>query len=123
MSIPRGTKQAVGLREVADRFGVTFETVKSWWKRGHLLGRATEGSARTRVVIPIEVVEFYLRYFRLPNKLDLYRCGALSRGFLSELSGPDGGLSELEDEAADQGVVASCPVIPSQDVSKSICAP
>jgi len=123
MSIPRGTKRAVGLREVAERFGVTFETVKCWWKRGHLLGRASEGHARTRVVVPVEVVDFYLRYFRLPTKLDLFQCGALSRDFLLELSGPDGGLHELSEEAAARGVVASAPGLPGPGVSKSICAP
>jgi hypothetical protein len=49
------------------------------------------------VLVPIEVVEFYLRYFRLPTKRDLFDAGVFSREFLLELMGPDGGLSEDSD--------------------------
>src|SRR5690606_29182783 len=94
MPIPRGTRQALGLREVAKRLGVARVTVKRWWLDGRLVGRQSEGTMRPRVVVPVEVVEFYLRYFRLPSRLDLHNVGALSRDFLLELGGPDGGLSE-----------------------------
>lgn len=96
MPIPQGTRQLMELRDVAKRLGTTYETVRHWWKRGRLLGRHTEGRMRKRVTVPIEVVDFYLRYFRLPTRLDLYQAGVLSRTFLLELSGPDGGLGELE---------------------------
>ncbi len=95
MSIPRGTQRFAGLREVAERMGLTHATVKHWWKEGRLIGRVTEGATRPRVVVPVEVVDFYLRYFRLPTKLDLFEVGALTREYLLELGGPDGGLSEL----------------------------
>ena len=94
MPIPRGTRQLVALREVAERLGTTLDTTKHWWRSGHLVGRLTEGRVRRRVTIPIEVVEFYLRYHRLPSKLDLYQADVLSREYLLELSGPDGGLAE-----------------------------
>jgi hypothetical protein len=82
--------------------------VKHWWKRGRLLGRVTEGRVRKRVAVPIEVVEFYLRYFRLPTRRDLYETGALSRSFLMELRGPDGGLCDLEqDDGAATGAAGA----------------
>ena len=65
MPIPEGTRQFVGLREIAERLGLTHATVKHWWKEGRLIGRVTEGATRPRVVVPIEVLNFYLRYFRL----------------------------------------------------------
>ena len=95
MTIPQGTRKLVELREVAERLGTTYETVRHWWKKGRLLGRLTEGKTRKRVTVPIEVVEFYLRYFRLPTRLDLYEAGGLSEAFLRELTGPDGGLCEV----------------------------
>ena len=98
MPIPRGTRQAMGLREMATRLGVAQVTAKRWWLEGRLVGRTSEGP-QARVVVPAEVADFYLRYFRLPTKLDLLECGALSREFLLELSGPDGGLTEREYEA------------------------
>lgn len=123
MPIPQGTRQAVGLRDIAERVGIKLSTARSWWKTGLLVGKMSEGDARARVVIPVEVLDYYLRYFRLPTKLELFRCGALSRDFLLELGGPDGGLSELEDEVAARGVVNSGVVIPSGRVSKTSCAP
>jgi hypothetical protein len=98
MPIPRGTRQLVELGEVAKRLGTSRETVRFWWKTGRLLGRHTQGRSRKRVTVPIEVVEFYLRYFRLPTRLDLYEAGALSRSFLLELRGPDGGLCDVIEE-------------------------
>ena len=98
MPIPRGTRQLVTLREVAERLGTTPKTVKHWWWRNRLLGRTTHGESRRRVVVPIEVVEFYLRFHRLPTKLELHEAGVLSREYLRSLSGPDGGLSEQLDE-------------------------
>ena len=95
MPIPQGTRQLLELRDVAKRLGASYETVRHWWKKGRLLGRSTEGRTRRRVCVPIEVVEFYLRYFRLPTRLELFETGELSEAFLLELSGPDGGLSEL----------------------------
>ena len=105
MPIPQGTRQFVGLREVAERLGLTHATVKHWWKEGRIIGRVTEGATRSRVVVPIEVVNFYLRYFRLPSKRDLFELGALTREYLLELGGPDGGLSELGSGGPDRGVV------------------
>jgi hypothetical protein len=105
MPIPDGTRQFVGLREVAERVGLTHDTVKHWWKEGQLIGRVTEGATRPRVVVPIEVLNFYLRYFRLPSKRDLFELGALSRAYLLELRGPDGGLLEVDagdDRAGDR---------------------
>jgi hypothetical protein len=99
MAIPEGTRQFVGLREVAERLGLTHEAVKHWWKEGRLIGRVTEGATRPRVVVPIEVLNFYLRYFRLPSKRELFELGALTREYLLELGGPDGGLRELGQEA------------------------
>lgn len=93
-AIPRGTRQALGLREVAAKLGVARATVKRWWKEGRFVGRTSE-DPQARVVVPVEVVEFYLRYFRLPTKLELFEAGVLSREFLAELGGPDGGLCEL----------------------------
>lgn len=98
MPIPQGTRQALGLREVAARLGVAQVTAKRWWLEGRLIGRTSAGP-QARVVVPAEVADFYLRYFRLPTKLDLFELGALSREFLVELCGPDGGLSELEADA------------------------
>jgi len=95
MPIPQGTRQLLELREVALRLGTTYETVRHWWKKGRLLGRLTEGRTRRRVTVPIEVVEYYLRYFRLPTRLELYETGELSEAFLKDLNGPDGGLAEL----------------------------
>ncbi len=34
------------------------------------------------MVVPVEVVDFYLRHIRLPSKLELFETGALSREFL-----------------------------------------
>jgi hypothetical protein len=102
MTIPRGTRQFIGLSEAAHRLGLTRESVKHWWKEGHLIGRVTGGDRRPRVVVPIEVVEFYLRYFRLPTKLDLYELEALTHEYLLELAGPDGGLREVESVARPQ---------------------
>lgn len=92
--IPRGTRQALGLREVATRLGFSQATAKRWWLNGLLIGR-NSGGPQARVLIPVEVVEFYLRYFRLPTKLELFECGALSWEFLADLNGPDGGLREV----------------------------
>ena len=103
MAIPRGTRQLLGLREVARRVGRSHETVRHWWKRGRLVGRLTGGSIRKRVTVPIEVVEFYLRHLRLPTRMDLYETGALTRPYLLDLRGPDGGLSELELAADKEG--------------------
>ena len=102
-AIPRGTRQALGLREVAARLGVARATVKRWWKEGRFVGRIS-ADPQARVVVPVEVVDFYLRYFRLPTKAELFDVGALSREFLLELVGPDGGLCELgRDVAAGDG--------------------
>ncbi len=99
MPIPRGTRQFVGLSEIAERTGLTYGVVRYWWREGRLIGRMTEGAARPRVAIPVEVLEFYLHYARLPTKLELYEADALTREFLLELNGPDGGFSELEPDA------------------------
>ena len=96
MAIPRGTHRFVGLREVAERLGVTHPTVRHWWAEGRLIGRLSAGETRSRVVVPVEVVEFYLRFCRLPTKLDLLELDALTHEFLLELGGPDGGLCEVE---------------------------
>ena len=93
-----GTRQLVTIREAAERLGTTPKTVKHWWWSNRLLGRATQESRR-RVLVPIEVVEFYLRHHRLPTKLDLYQADVLGREYLLELGGPDGGLAELRDAA------------------------
>jgi hypothetical protein len=112
MPIPQGTEQLVELGEVAKRLGTTREAVKHWWKRDRLLGRVTQGRGRRRIMVPIEVVQYYLRYFRLPTRLDLYKTGTLSRRFLLELEGPDGGLSELEQQdgaASESGALLTRP--------------
>jgi hypothetical protein len=85
----------LGLRDVAARLGVARVTAKRWWLEGRLIGRSSVGKTQSRIVIPVEVVDFYLRYFRLPTKLELFETGVLTREFLLELSGPDGGLREL----------------------------
>ena len=103
MAIPRGTRQLLGLREVARRVGRSHETVRYWWKRGRLVGRLTGGSVRKRVTVPIEVVEFYLRHHRLPTRMELYETGVLTRPYLLELRGPDGGLSELVEPVSKEG--------------------
>ena len=97
MALERGTRQALGLREVAKRLGVSRVTAKRWWSKGRLIGRAVVRVTRRRVVIPIEVVDFYLQHFRLPTKLELFETQALSREFLLGLDGPDGGLGALVD--------------------------
>ena len=99
MPIPRGTQQLVELKEVARRLGTPYETVRYWWKQGRLLGRHTQ-DRRKRVMVPIEVVEFFLRFHRLPTKLELFEVEALSRTYLLELSGPDGGLTELAEPSS-----------------------
>ena len=100
MPIERGTRQLVTINEVARRLGRTPKTVKHWWWKNRLIGQLS-GETRSRVIVPVEVVEFYLRHHRLPNKLELYRATALSREYLLGLSGPDGGLRELvEDHGA-----------------------
>lgn len=91
----RGTRQALNLGDVAARVGVARVTAKRWWLQGRLIGRLASCGARQRVVVPVEVVDYYLRYFELPTKRDLFVAGVLDRDFLLELSGPDGGLSEL----------------------------
>lgn len=97
----------MGLREVAKRLGVARVTTKRWWLEGRLLGRPAQGTDRPRVIIPVEVVDFYLRYFRLPTKLELFEAGALNREFLLELTGPDGGLSELREASEGAAGVAA----------------
>jgi len=109
-AIPRGTRQALGLREVAGRIGVARATVKRWWKEGRFVGR-TSDDPQPRVVVPVEVVDFYLRHFRLPTKLELFEAGALSCEFLLELGGPDGGLCELGTNAPREQTMASRRVV------------
>lgn len=106
MPIPRGTRQVLGLRDVAERLSVARATTKRWWLDGRLIGR----TCKSRVMIPVEVVEFYLRYFRLPTKRELFEAKALSREFLLELSGPDGGLLELVADAGESGTHPSAAV-------------
>ena len=108
MPIPRGTRQAMGLRDVAERLSVARATAKRWWLDGRLVGRTSSG----RVVIPVEVVDFYLRYFRLPTKRELFDAEVLSREFLLELNGPDGGLSELADDESSSGVMSDSGTYP-----------
>ena len=99
MPIPLGTRQALSLRELATRFGIALSTIKRWWQQGRLVGRVTDGPGRSRVAVPVEVAEFYLRYFRLPTKMDLLAMGVLSKEFLLELEGPDGGLLDERSDA------------------------
>ena len=113
MPIPLGTRQALGLRAVAERFGIPHSTIKRWWQQGRLVGRVTDGPGLGRVVVPVEVADFFLRYFRLPTKLDLLAMGVLSKEFLLELDGPDGGLlDERSDACVDatgDGLAAAAP--------------
>lgn len=104
-AIPRGTRQTLGLRAVAARIGVAHATVKRWWKEGRFVGRVS-GDPQPRVVVPVEVVDFYLRHIRLPSKLELFETGALSREFLLEFGGPDGGLCELRQDVKDADVAS-----------------
>ncbi len=85
----------MGLRGVAAKLAVSHGTVRRWWLEGRLVGRMS-GDPQPRVVVPVEVVDFYLRYIRLPTKLELFEAGTLTREFLLELGGPDGGLFELK---------------------------
>ena len=98
----------VPLREVAVKFGTSLETVKHWWREGYLVARLTAGGGprgRKRVTVPVEVVDFYLRYHRLPTKLELFEAGVLSLAYLLEARGPDGGLGDevLAGRAAQSG--------------------
>ena len=94
-AIERGTRQLVTINEVARRLGRTPKTVRHWWWKNRLIGQLSQGESRKRVVVPVEVVEFYLRHHRLPTKLELVEAGELSPAYLLELSGPDGGLREF----------------------------
>jgi len=94
---PLGTRQALNLQDVAVRLGVARVTAKRWWLQGRLVGRSVVRGSRRRVVVPIEVVDFYLVHLQLPTKRDLYVAGMLGREFLATLSGPDGGLDEARD--------------------------
>jgi len=85
----------LNLGEVAQRVGVARVTAKRWWLQGQLIGGRAISGTRHRVVIPIEVVDYSLCSLELPTKRDLFVAGVLGRDFLLELSGPDGGLSEL----------------------------
>ena len=93
--VTRGTRQALGLRAAAQQLGVSYSTAKRWWRSGLLVGGKRQGMQRARVIIPIEVVEFHALHLRLPTKRELFESGALTREFLLELHGPDGGLSSL----------------------------
>ena len=98
MPIPRGTRQLVPLREFAVKLGTSHDAAKHWWREGYLVGRLAAGGGprgRKRITVPIEVVDFYLRYHRLPTKMELYESGALTMEYLLEAQGPDGGLEEL----------------------------
>ena len=59
MPIPRGTRQLVTLREVAERLGTTLKTVKHWWWRnrlllsGPLVPRRPRGGLRPRETAPL----------------------------------------------------------------------
>jgi len=55
------------------------------------------GPGRGRVMVPVEAVEFCLRYHSLPTKRELYDAGVLNRGYLADLIGPDGGLAEASE--------------------------
>ena len=100
-SIPPGTRQVLNLSDVAVRLGISRVTAKRWWYEGRLIGCVAMRTTRSRVLVPIEVVEFYLRYLELPTKLDLFEARVLSKEFLLELTGPDGGLSERGADAGE----------------------
>ena len=69
--------------------------MKHWWREGYLVGRLASGGGprgRKRITVPVEVIDFYLRYHRLPNKRELFEAGLLTMEYLLETQGPDGGL-------------------------------
>ena len=99
-SIPPGTRQFINLTDAAEWFAVARVTAKRWWHEGRLLGCIATRGTRSRVLVPIEVVDFYLRYRQLPTKRDLFEAGVLTREFLLDLTGPDGGLTESSGSTA-----------------------